>query len=68
MKFCLTCALEFPILTLLILIIVALATWVCRENDRRPEKVVFDILKERYARGVINQSECEQKQRDLDVS
>ena len=53
--------------TLPILIIVALVTWVGRANDRRPGKSALDILKERYARGEINQAEFEQKRRDLEV-
>ena len=52
----------FPILG-----IVALVTWVGRANNRRPEKAGFDILRERYARGEIDQAEFEQKRRDLEA-
>ena len=51
-----------------ILGIVVLVSWMGRANDRRPGKSAFDILKERYAHGEIDQAEFEQKRRDLDVS
>lgn len=50
-----------------ILGIIALVTWMGRANERRPEKTALDILKERYARGEIDQAEFEQKRRDLEV-
>lgn len=50
-----------------ILGIVALMVWISRANDRRPEKTALDILKERYARGEIDQAKFEQKRRDLEV-
>lgn len=48
-----------------ILAIVALVTWMSRANERGSEKTALDILKERYARGEIDQAEFEQKRRDL---
>jgi len=45
--------------------VVALVTWMSRANDRRSEKTALDILKERYARGEIDQAEFETKMRDL---
>lgn len=53
-------------LALPILGIVALVTWMNRATDRRRERSVLDILKERYARGEIDQAEFEQKRRDLE--
>ena len=47
--------------------IVALVSWMGRANDRRSEKTALDILKERYARGEIDQAEFEQKRRDLEA-
>lgn len=47
--------------------IVALVMWMSRVNDRRSEKSALDILKERYARGEIDQAEFEKKRRDLET-
>ena len=52
---------------LLIVGIVALVMWMGRVNDRRSEKSALDILKERYARGEIDQAEFEKKRRDLET-
>ena len=49
-----------------ILGIVALVLWIGSANSRRQEKTALDILKERYARGEIDQAEFEQKRRDLE--
>ena len=51
-----------------ILGVVALVTWMSRANDRQQGKSALDILKERYARGEIDQAEFEQKRRDLQGS
>ncbi len=48
-----------------ILGIVALVTWMNRAGGNRQDKTALDILKERYARGEIDQAEFEQKRRDL---
>jgi putative membrane protein len=49
-----------------ILGIVALVTWMSRADRRRQDRSALDILKERYARGEIDQAEFEQKRRDLE--
>ena len=53
---------------LLIIVIV----WIVKEivgssNSSEPRKPAIDILKERYARGEIDQDELEQKRKDLSV-
>ena len=45
--------------------IVALVMWIGRIRDRSREKSALDILKERYARGEIDQAEYEKKRSDL---
>lgn len=50
-----------------ILGIVALVKWVGDANRNRQGKSAHDILKERYARGEIDQAEFEQKRRNLDA-
>lgn len=47
--------------------IVALVMWMTRINDRKSEKSALDILKERYARGEIDQAEFEKKRRDMET-
>ncbi|MEK6663927.1 MAG: SHOCT domain-containing protein [Pseudomonadota bacterium] len=54
-------------LVLPILGIVALVTWMNRSGSNRQEITALDILKERYARGEIDQAEFEQKRRDLEA-
>ena len=54
--------------TLLIIVIV----WIVKaivgsSNSSEPRKSAIDILKERYARGEIDQDELEQKRKDLSV-
>lgn len=47
--------------------IVLLAKWLGNDRCRsRPDKSALDILKERYARGEIEQAEFEQKRRELE--
>lgn len=50
-----------------ILGIVALVNWMNRAGGNRQERTALDILKERYARGEIDQAEFEQKRRDLET-
>ena len=45
--------------------IVVLVMWLSRANNHQSEKSALDILKERYARGEIDQAEYEQKRSDL---
>lgn len=52
------------------ILLLVVAVWVIRiatanGNDMNNGKTALDILKERYARGEIDQDEFEQKQRDL---
>ena len=47
--------------------IVALVMWMSRANGHRSDKSALDILKERYARGEIDQAEFEKKRRDLET-
>jgi putative membrane protein len=50
-----------------ILAIVVLAAWMMRMNGRKQDQTALDILKTRYARGEIDQTEFEQKRRDLEA-
>ncbi|MCL5061259.1 MAG: SHOCT domain-containing protein [Candidatus Thermoplasmatota archaeon] len=50
-----------------ILGIVALVMWIGRADGRGQGKTALDILKERYARGEIDQAEFERKRRDLEA-
>jgi putative membrane protein len=50
-----------------VIAIVALVTLLGRADRRGPDKTALDILKERYARGEIDQAEFEQKRRDLEA-
>lgn len=45
--------------------IVALVVWLSRANGLRQDRTALDILKERYARGEIDQAEFEQKRREI---
>lgn len=49
-----------------ILGVVALIAWLGRTGSRRENKSALDLLKERYARGEIDQEEYRNKLRDLD--
>jgi len=49
---------------LIILGIVALVRWIGRSNGR-PEQGALEILKQRYARGEIDQQEFQRKMREL---
>lgn len=48
-----------------ILGIVALVMWMSRAREQRRERSALDILKERYARGEIDQAEFERKRQTL---
>lgn len=55
-----------------ILGIVLLVKWLARSEGRQsdgrhPDQSALDILKERYARGEIDQAEFERKRRDLEA-
>lgn len=48
-----------------IVAIVALLRWMLRSEPRPRAKTALDILKERYARGEIDQEEFQRKKREL---
>jgi putative membrane protein len=50
-----------------ILAIAALVAWMMRMSGRKQDQTALDILKARYARGEIDQTEFEQKRRDLEA-
>lgn len=47
--------------------IVALVMWLMRATDQRRERSALDILKERYARGEIDQAEFERMRKILEA-
>ena len=54
---------------LLIVAVVVVVKWLAGPTGTggTPGKTALDVLKERYARGEIDQKEFEQKKRDLEV-
>lgn len=51
--------------TLIILGIVALVRWSGRTDSSRQDRNALDIVKERFARGEIDQQEFQQKKHEL---
>lgn len=49
----------------IIVAVVALTTWIVRQNPKYKNKSALATLKERYARGEISQNEYEEKKRDI---
>ena len=47
------------------LVIWLVSSWVKRPGQGPAEKTALDVLKERYARGEIEQDEFERKKRDI---
>lgn len=50
---------------LIILGVVALVRWISRTDSPRQDHAALDIVKERFARGEIDQQEFQKKMREL---